>query len=248
MSQSRAAPAPPDDHHKTPPPRSRGLIPKHLVSQLSKKTTRPGNPLQSPGVRPDDIVTVTAAAMLLLPHPHHLCAAALAALALLPSGIGAGCPTSPDYTADEVIQKLNLTKNPEKGYFRETYADPDKVGTGGDSRAASTAIYYLLTHEDGQSVWHILDAPEIWHYYAGAPLELSLLSNDSTTKASCEKHTLGPAVLDGQAPQVVIPKDTWQSARSLGDWTLVGTTMTPGFSEKNAVLADDDHQPPVKCC
>ncbi|KAK0610373.1 RmlC-like cupin domain-containing protein [Bombardia bombarda] len=129
-------------------------------------------------------------------------------------------------SALDVIKKLNLTANPEKGYFVETFRDPILVGFNGTSRAASTAIYYLLEGAVGQSIWHRVDAVEVWHYYAGAPLTLSLSFNNGT---GVRKTTLGPDVFDNQKPQVVIGQWEWQQARSLGEWTLVGTTVAPGF-------------------
>lgn len=122
-------------------------------------------------------------------------------------------------TAQEVVEKLSLVPNEEKGYYIQTFEDPFTIP--GLNRSASTAIYYLLEGASGDSVWHRVDAVEVWHYYAGAPLVLSLSYDDGQP---LRKATLGPDVFDGQAPQVPIQKGEWQSARSLGDWTLVGTT------------------------
>ena len=121
-------------------------------------------------------------------------------------------------SAQEVIARLNLTANPEKGFFVETFRDAD---VGSNNRSASTAIYYLLEGSAGSSLWHRVDAAEVWHYYAGSPLKLSLSHDDG--KPLREK-VIGPDVFDDQVPQVVISKWEWQSARSMGDWTLVGTT------------------------
>lgn len=119
--------------------------------------------------------------------------------------------------AQEIVKQLNLQPNPEKGYYAQTFEDPDKV----NNRSVSTLIYYLLEGSAGDSKWHRVDAAEVWHYYAGAPLTLSLSQDDGLP---VEKHVLGADIFNKQAPQVVIPKDTWQSARSGGSWTLVGTT------------------------
>lgn len=122
-------------------------------------------------------------------------------------------------TAQEVIDKLNLIPNDEKGYYIQTFEDPVTIASL--NRSASTAIYYLLEGSDGDSVWHRVDTAEVWHYYAGAPLVLSLSFDDGEP---LRKAKLGPDVFDDQAPQVAIQRGEWQSARSLGEWTLVGTT------------------------
>ena len=146
----------------------------------------------------------------------HINTAALAAISLLPSLIFANCLID-NRSAKDVVKQLNLEPNPEKGYFAQTFEDPDKVG----NRSVSTLIYYLLEGCSGDSVWHRVDAAEVWHYYAGAPLTLSLSYNNGTPT---DKQVLGQDIFNGQAPQVVIPKNKWQSARSMGAWTLVGTT------------------------
>lgn len=140
----------------------------------------------------------------------------------------------PKATAAGIITALNLTTNPEKGYYTQTFQDSVNVtftaetsgsnGTVvayGTTRPASTAIYYLLEGDEGDSLWHRIDAVEVWHYYAGAPMRLSLSYNDGKP---VQETVLGPDILAGQRPQVVIGKWQWQSARSLGEWTLVGTT------------------------
>ncbi|KAK3319034.1 DUF985 domain protein [Apodospora peruviana] len=141
-------------------------------------------------------------------------------------------------TAQEVISKLNLIPNIEKGYYIETFRDEALVP--GTNRSYSTAIYYLLESKVGQSVWHRVDAVEVWHYYAGAPLTLSLShDNGSPTRVI----TLGPDVFAGQQPQYAIDAWEWQSARSLGSWTLVGTTVAPGFVVEGSELAPPGWKP-----
>src|SRR5262244_491663 len=125
-----------------------------------------------------------------------------------------------DVSADDIIRLLQLQPHPEGGHYRETFRDPQTVG----GRAASTAIYYLL--QAGEvSRWHRVDAAEVWHWYAGAPLSLTL-SPDGRTR---ETMVLGPDLAAGAEPQRVVPASVWQTARSLGPWTLVGCTVAPGF-------------------
>jgi predicted cupin superfamily sugar epimerase len=124
-------------------------------------------------------------------------------------------------TPQEIITTLGMQRHPEGGWYTETFRD----AVGGE-RGHSTAIYYLL--EAGEtSHWHrVHDAVEIWHHYAGAPLALSLSSDGSDEQTL----TLGPDVLAGERPQGVVPAGWWQSARSLGAFTLVGCTVAPGFT------------------
>jgi predicted cupin superfamily sugar epimerase len=136
-------------------------------------------------------------------------------------------------TASEVIALLALERHPEGGWYRQTFAD-DRGG----ERPVSTAIYYLLEGGD-ISAWHRVDALEIWHWYAGAPLELSL-SHDGKT---VEKLTLGNDLLAGQRPQGIVPALGWQSAKSLGAWTLVGCTVAPGFLFSGFELAAEGWRP-----
>jgi predicted cupin superfamily sugar epimerase len=122
-------------------------------------------------------------------------------------------------TADEIIAFLGLEPHPEGGHYRQTFRAPDS------ERGASTAIYFLL--KAGEiSRWHkVVDADEVWHYYAGAPLELSLSEDGQAVR--CIRLGIDFGV--GELPQAVVPRDAWQAARSLGAWTLVGCTVAPGF-------------------
>ncbi|MEQ9517878.1 MAG: cupin domain-containing protein [Parvibaculum sp.] len=136
--------------------------------------------------------------------------------------------------ANEIIAALKLEPHPEGGHFRETFRDPD-----GGPRGHSTAIYYLLRAGEA-SHWHRVDAAEIWHFYAGAALQLSLAEPDAK-KAT--HFTLGPAILENELPQIIVPAHTWQAARSLGDWTLVGCTVAPGFEFQSFELAAPNWEP-----
>ena len=137
-------------------------------------------------------------------------------------------------TAQEVIRLLDLEAHPEGGHFRETFRDA--AGNGG--RAHSTAIYYLLSAGE-VSAWHRVDAAELWHWYAGAPLALSVSESGEPPTV----HRLGPELVGGERPQAVVPAGAWQSARSLGAWTLVGCTVAPGFEFSGFELAPAGWQP-----
>src|SRR5439155_26389573 len=98
-------------------------------------------------------------------------------------------------------------------------------------RAASTSLYFLLARGE-RSHWHRIDAAEVWHYYAGSPLALSIAHDGAT-----ETVRLGSDLAAGERPQAAVPAHAWQAAESLGDWTLVGCTVAPGFEFKNFKLA-----------
>jgi predicted cupin superfamily sugar epimerase len=134
-------------------------------------------------------------------------------------------------TADEIIATLDLKPHPEGGYFRETFRDE------GTPRGASTAIYYLLRAGD-RSHWHRVDAAEVWHWYAGDPLELAIAGSGVT-----KTQTLGPNLKAGERPQIVVPKHAWQSARPLGRYTLVGCTVAPAFAFDGFDMAPPDWSP-----
>lgn len=135
--------------------------------------------------------------------------------------------------AQHIIDTLGLGPHPEGGYFRETFRDPRII----EGRAASTAIYYLLP-KGQRSHWHRVDAAEIWHWYGGAPLALSV-----KTPEKLETYRLGNDIAAGQMPQAVVPADAWQSAESLGEWTLVGCTVAPGFEFSAFELAPAGWRP-----
>jgi predicted cupin superfamily sugar epimerase len=137
----------------------------------------------------------------------------------------------PPLSAEDVIGLLQLAPHPEGGHFRETFRD----ARGHGSRAASTAIYYLLAAGE-IARWHRVDAAEVWHWYAGSPLELALAPPTGTRL----QLRLGPNLVGGERPQAVVPAGHWQSAKSLGGWTLVGCTVAPGFVFEGFELAPDD--------
>ena len=106
-------------------------------------------------------------------------------------------------------------------------------------RAASTAIYFLLARGE-RSRWHRVDAAEAWHYYAGAPLELEISADGN---APVERLRLGVDLAAGERPQAVVPAHAWQAAASLGDWTLVGCTVAPGFMFSGFEMAPPEWAP-----
>ena len=139
-------------------------------------------------------------------------------------------------TARDVIRLLKLEPHPEGGHFRETFRD-ERTHAG---RSHGTAIYYLLAGED-MSRWHRVDASEIWHWYAGAPLALRI----AAPNASATETILGSDLRANERPQALVPANHWQSAISLGPWTLVGCTVAPGFEFAHFEMAPEGWEPPA---
>jgi len=138
--------------------------------------------------------------------------------------------------AHQIIEALGLREHPEGGYFRETWRDLPEAG----GRGSGTAIYYLLRH--GQvSAWHRIDATEIWHFYAGSPLELRTREDGEETEG-----VLGNDLARGERPQLVVPAGAWQSARSRAEapegYTLVGCTVSPAFRFEGFELAPESFE------
>jgi len=142
----------------------------------------------------------------------------------------------PALSATDVINLLALKPHPEGGYFRESFRDARTVA---GTRAASTAIYFLLARGE-RSHWHRVDAAEVWHYYAGAPLQLEVAEQAG---APIKRITLGPDLAASERPQAVVGAGAWQAAVSLGDWTLVGCTVAPGFEFAGFELAPSGWEP-----
>jgi len=130
--------------------------------------------------------------------------------------------------AEQLIARLGLAPHPEGGHYRETFRDLRGAG-----RPFSTAILFLLRRGE-VSRWHRIDAAELWHFYRGAPLELMI---------GQERHVLGPNIEAGESPQILVPKTVWQMAQSLGDYTLVGCTVAPGFEFTGFEMAPDGFRP-----
>jgi len=135
---------------------------------------------------------------------------------------------------EAIIEALGLSPHPEGGWYRETWRADARAG----ERAAGTAIYFLLKKGE-RSHWHYIDAAEIWHFYAGAPLRLSLSADGKKTS----EHILGPDIASGARPQIVVPQGCWQAGESLGDYTLIGCTVSPAFEFAGFEMAPKDWAP-----
>src|SRR5215469_6720845 len=144
--------------------------------------------------------------------------------------------------ARQLIERLSLQPHPEGGWYREIYRSTSRIDTPHGNRAALTTIYYLL-ERDQLSRGHVVASDEVWHHYCGAPLEL--LAYDPTARA-LQRWMLSSPGDRGSAgdaePVAVIERGIWQAARSLGEYSLLGCTVGPGFEFADfrfvAALAD----------
>jgi predicted cupin superfamily sugar epimerase len=116
--------------------------------------------------------------------------------------------------AVEIARLLELEPLPEEGgLFRRTSAYEH-----------ANAIYFLLADGDF-SAMHVLTSTEVYHFYDGAPLRMLLLYPDGRV----EQPVLGRDLAAGERPQLTVPPGVWQGSSSAGEWTLVGTTVSPPF-------------------
>ena len=134
--------------------------------------------------------------------------------------------TDPD--VERMVAALGLKPHPEGGFFRETFRSARQVtgGPDGASRDASTAIYFLLPAGDFSAFHRIRTADELWHHYAGDPVEIHMIGSDGDHRVSI----LGADVYQGERPQILVPASTLQAAFARGPrLALCGCTVTPGF-------------------
>jgi predicted cupin superfamily sugar epimerase len=145
-------------------------------------------------------------------------------------------------TAQEIIGKLQLEPLPgEGGFYRETYRSDHKLPVKclpvsfDSDHHLETCIYYMITPES-YSEMHKLPGSEIWHFYAGDPAEQIQISPEGKV----ETFVLGSDILKGQIPQLVVPPQTWQATKLIGNgkFALFGTTMAPGFEFSDYVAGN----------
>jgi predicted cupin superfamily sugar epimerase len=139
--------------------------------------------------------------------------------------------------ADSIIAQLALTPHPEGGYYAETFRSPIEIKSAGHDgrRAASTAIYFLLRAGEFSAL-HRVRSDEVWHHYAGDPVELVLLHDDGRS----EHVALGSELARGSRPQWVVPANQWQAARvregGAHGYALCGCTVAPGFEFRDFTM------------
>jgi predicted cupin superfamily sugar epimerase len=131
---------------------------------------------------------------------------------------------------ESLIAELDLDPHPEGGWYRQTWV----ADSAESERPGGSAVYYLLL-EGEASAAHRIDATELWHFYAGDPLELTREWPDGRREVS----VLGPDIAAGHVPQVVVEPGVWQSARPMGRYALVGATVVPAFMFDGFELRDE---------
>jgi predicted cupin superfamily sugar epimerase len=138
--------------------------------------------------------------------------------------------------ATAIVEALGMRQHPEGGWYVETWRAP--AGPDG-ARPSASAILFLLAAGE-RSRWHRFDAAEVWQWSGGAPLELRVHEAGGTAT-----HRLGAVIEDGTVPQAIVPAGAWQSAESLGAWTLVGCIVSPAFDFAGFELAPPGWEPPA---
>ena len=134
-------------------------------------------------------------------------------------------------TPKNIIETLGLIPHPEGGWYGETWRGQEKP------RASGSSIYFLLEAHQ-QSRWHKVDAVEIWHWYAGNPMELHIHDAGIT-----RIELLGPDITTSQRPQLIVPENAWQQSIPINGWVLVGCTVSPGFEFAGFKLAAEGWTP-----
>lgn len=139
--------------------------------------------------------------------------------------------------AKELIQRFNLSKHPEGGYFLEVYRSQNKctIHPSGDVRSWLTDIYFLLTQND-ISRFHRIKHDEIWHFYEGAPLALTEIDPIAMEIDTITIGQTGSSLNYKHCVQAGI----WQSARSMGEYSFVGCTVGPGFEFDDFEMLSDN--------
>lgn len=135
-------------------------------------------------------------------------------------------------TAETIIAQFGLKPHPERGYFRETYRSSGEIHENElpqefqSKRNYATGIYFLLT-SDTFSTFHSIKQDEMWHFYAGSPLKLHIISDSG----AYESHVMGNDFLNGEIPQFTVPGNHWFAAETItpDSYSFVGCTVAPGF-------------------
>ena len=143
-------------------------------------------------------------------------------------------------SAKDYIEKFDMTKHPEGGWFKETYRSEgtipaDALSDFDGDRSYSTSIYFLLERGD-ISALHRIKSDELWHFHAGD----GLIIHEIKTSGEYVQHKLGLNLENGQTPQAMVEANSWFGSEVIegGTYCLVGCTVAPGFDFQDFELAN----------
>jgi hypothetical protein len=142
-------------------------------------------------------------------------------------------------TEKRLIDFYQLVPHPEGGYYKETYRSDVLVDQSAlpsrflGHRHCSTAIYFLLV-KDSFSAFHKILSDECWHFYEGAAVAIHVLH----LNGAYELIKLGNRIDLGEQFQAIVPAGAWFASKTLGAYSLVGCTVSPGFDFNDFELAN----------
>ncbi len=152
-------------------------------------------------------------------------------------------PMTDDLTADELRTLLELEPNATCGFVRVTFESRQSIAAGtlpapfSGGRPLGSALYFMVTPEAPVRL-HRIRNDQLYHYYLGDPLEVFLLHADG----SSERIVVGPDLRNGQRVQLLIPGNTFHTARLIGRrrWFLGASTEWPGVVPADVEIGDLD--------
>ena len=148
-----------------------------------------------------------------------------------------------ELSADEVRKLLKLEPHATCGFVRVTFMSKERIAPGGlpapfaAGRPVGSALYFMVT--PGAPVrLHRIRNDQLYHYYLGDPLEVLMLRVDGTT----ERVVVGPDLRGGQLLQLLIPGNTFHTARVIGRrrWFLGASTEWPGVEPVDVEIGNVD--------
>jgi hypothetical protein len=148
-----------------------------------------------------------------------------------------------DLTAEEIRTILKLEPHATCGFVRVTFISKQRIAPGGlpapflDGRPAGSALYFMVT-PDAPVRLHRIHNDQLYHRYLGDPVEVLMLHEDGTS----ERAVVGPDLRAGQCVQLLIPGNTFHTARvipeSLRGWFLGASTEWPGVERVDVEVGD----------